>query len=193
MHYSLLREVSAHKTVKENPKLGVDAENHQGRIVWMMLQSFFDHISLSSFAATSDCQLLYFFELNCCCIAVASGLGFCKHTDLITALDRSAYATCMARCIWGMSLSLSGSPTVSSPGVLPLSWFAGHAHSELHDQTVILKGPEQRVPLCPIVKCCLTKDILICEDIINDLISCACSSLFPPTLENVFIWWRAGP
>lgn len=38
-------------------------------------------------ASTSDCHVLYIFGLNCCCIAVTFGFGFCKHTDLITALD----------------------------------------------------------------------------------------------------------
>lgn len=123
----------------------------------MMLHSFFDHISLSSAASTSDCQSFYLF---CRTAVVASGLGFCKHTDLITALDRSAYATCMARCIWAMSRSPSNSPTVSAPvfshslGLLVIP--VGNYMTTLY--LVILKGQSNENHIVTLV-----------TDVINDL------------------------
>lgn len=80
---------------------------------------------------------------------VASVLGFCNHTELITALDGSAYATCMARCMGGCIFFSHGLLL----SLVPLSGFVGHIPGGLYDQTLMfyLKGREQQQPHRPIV------------------------------------------
>lgn len=112
-------------------------QSHRGRIVWKMFQSFFDctsqrHFFLCLHPLTVNHYIFFFIFLSGTAV-VASGLGlFCTHTDLITAPDRSAYATRMARCIWATSRSLGCFllPVFShSLGLLGIPWVQQQDHT----------------------------------------------------------------
>lgn len=116
---SLKRETSSWVWMHKNPHGGKRLSNASAFSFF-----FLKHPSLPSFLSTSDCLSLNLSSL------VMGGASANKHSHVIGALDRSAYATCTARsALMARALVL--------PHLLLLfffSRFVGHAGARSHDQ-----------------------------------------------------------